>query len=311
MLNTRTKILLVAPEAEYGAGADIATATMMLVSELDSSPYEGDRTERTRLREHFGANAEINVAPFTTITSTIPLAGSGTAGTPPNFGLLLRACGLSETIEADTQVTYAPATANPESFCVWFAEDGQVQKVPGVRGNVEFNLTAKQVPTMAFTLTGLYQRPEALSQALSQTLTDIVDELVVNKQNTPVRNVHGHSGCLQSLSLNMGNEVVHRNLVGCEKVLITDRASTGQVEIEAPSITTKNYFEALESHNGITLAPVSIGHGTQAGNIVTITGPKVQLSTLSRADSDGILHYQLGTRYLPDAGDDEFTITFT
>ena len=310
-MRTRLKMLLVAPETVYGEGADIEDAVMLITSELDSNPYEGDRITRARMQQTFGADAEINAAPFSTITTTIPLAGSGTRGTPPNFGQLLRSCGLSEVIEEEASVTYQPVTNSQESCCVWFVEEGQVQEMPGVRGNVELNFTAKQDPTQQYTLTGMYKKVAALSEQIEKQITAIAEELVVNKQNTPVRNVHGYAGCLQSLSLNMGNEVVHRNLVGCESVKITARAPTGQVEIEAPNIATKDYFESIESHNGLTLDEVKIGHGTEPGNIVTLTGPKVQLSTLSRTDSNGIVHYTMDTRYTRDQGDDEFTLAFT
>ncbi|SES12569.1 hypothetical protein SAMN04487958_107203 [Vreelandella subterranea] len=312
-MKTRKKLLLVAPESEYGAGADLAAAILLVVSELESSPYEGDRVERARIRQTFGAEVEANAAPYTTVTATIPLAGSGTAGTPPNFGLLLRACGMSETIVSDVgseSVTYQPATDEHESACVWFVEDGQLQKVPGARGTIEFSLTAKEYPTMQYTMTGFYQRPEAHTDPVTQTVTDIADELVVNKQNTATFSVHGHEGCGQSMSFSLGNEVVHRALIGCEGVYITDRSVSGQVEIEAPDITTKNYFEAMESHEGVTLGVIELEHGKTAGNIVNIRGPKVQLATLSRNDADGLVHYQMDARYTPDAGDDEIAITF-
>lgn len=309
-MKTRKKALLVAAESSYGVSPDIATATLLTISELDSSPYEGDRVERTRLREQFGANAEINVAPFATVTATIPLAGSGAAGTAPNFGLLLRACGLSETVSVGTSVAYQPVTDDHESFTVWFVEDGQLQRVPGCRGTVEFSMTAKEFPTMSFTLTGLYQRPEVHAGPLAQTLTDIVDEVAVNKGNTPTFTVHGHAGCGQSLSVNLGNTVGHRHLIGCENVQITDRVATGSVEIEAPDLATKDYFAALESHDTVTLDAITLTHGTLAGNIVEFSAPKTQLSSISRADSEGIVHYQMDVRLIPDAGDDELVITF-
>lgn len=309
-MKTRKKALLVAAEASYGVSPDIATATLLTISELDSSPYEGDRVERSRLREQFGANAEINVAPFATVTATIPLAGSGAAGTAPNFGLLLRACGLAETVAAGVSVSYSPVTDDHESFTVWFVEDGQLQKVPGCRGTVEFSNTAKEMPTMQFTLTGLYRRPEVHAGSLAQVLENIVDEIPVNKQNTPGRSVHGHEGCLQSLSITLGNTVTHRHLIGCESVQITERAVTGSVEVEAPDLATKDYFAALESHQTVTLAPVQLTHGTVAGNIVEFDLPKTQLSSISRADSDGIVHYAMDLRAIPDAGDDELSIVF-
>lgn len=311
MMRTKLRMLLVAPETTYGAGANIEDAVMLITSELDSNPYEGDRITRERMQPTFGANQEINAAPYSTITTTIPLAGSGTPGTPPNFHQLLRSCGLSEEIEENISVTYQPVTNSQESCCVWFVEEGQVQEMPGVRGNVELNLTAKQDPTQQYTLTGMYKKVAQLGTQIEKQITDIAEELVVNKQNTPVRNVHGYAGCLQSLSLNMGNEVVHRNLIGCETVKIIGRESKGQVEIEAPNIATKDYFAAIESHNGVTKDEVKIGHGTEPGNIVTLTGPKVQLSTLSRSDSNGIVHYTMDTIYTRNQGDDEFTLVFT
>lgn len=309
-MKTRKKLLLAAPESEYGDGADLASAVLLVCSELDSNPYEGDRVERERLRNHFGAQVEANAAPHATITATVPLAGSGTAGTAPNFGLLLRACGLSETVDSGESVSYQPATDNTESVCLWFVEDGQLQKLPGVRGTVEFTLTVRDYPTMAFTFTGLYKRPEEHTDSISQTVSDVVDEVLVNKQNSPKFTVHGHQGCGQSLSFQLGNEVIYRNLIGCENVRITDRSVTGQVEVEAPDITTKDYFAALESHEEVTLAPIVMEHGKTAGNIVHIEGPKVQLSSLSRNDADGIVHYQMDTRWIADQGDDEIVITF-
>lgn len=308
---TRKRMLLVAPEATYGAGADIADAKVLLTTEVDSNPYEGDRVTRSRQKQTFGAQAEVNVAPYATVTTTVPLSGSGTPGTPPIFGELLRACGLAELIVAGESVTYVPATDEGESFCVWFVEDGQIQKVPGVRGNAEGNLTAKQDPTLQFTLTGLFKRMEPLAEAISKRPEAFAEELAVNFQNTPGRNVHGHQGCMQSLSFNLGNEVNVNNKPGCEKVTITDRSITGQVEIEAPNITTKNYFQAIESHQVVTKDRVSIKHGTTPGNIVEVVGTKVQLSTLSRTDSSGTLHYTMGTRYTEDQGDDELALIFT
>lgn len=309
-MKTRKKALLVAAETTYGVSPLISTATLMTISELESSPYEGDRVERSRLREQFGAQAEINVAPFATVTATIPLAGSGTAGTAPNFGLLLRACGLAETVDAAVSVAYQPATDEHESFTVWFVEDGQLQKVPGVRGTVEFELAAKALPTMKFTLTGLYKRPEVHATALAQTLTDIVNEVPVNKENTSNFSVHGYASCGQSLSVNLGNTVTHRHLIGCENVQITDRAVMGSVEVEAPNLATKNYFSAMESHETVQLDAITLTHGKTAGNIVEFALPQTQLSSISRTDSDGIVHYSMDVRALDTLGDDELTITF-
>lgn len=309
-MKARKKVLLVGIEAEQGTPVPLAECILMTVSELDSAPYEGDRAERQRIKEQFGADAEVNMAPYTTVTTTIPLAGSGTVGTPPNFGPVLIALGMRELIDAGVDVRYMPATDDHESLTVYFVEDGQLQCVPGCKGTAELSFTAKGFPTAQVTLTGSYQRPVTHTAAIAQTESNHAGEIPVNKQNTSKFTVHGFAGCGQSLTFSLGNEVTYRNLAGCDGVEITDRSVSGTVEIEAPNIATKNYFQQMESHQVVNLDAISFTHGTTPGNIIEFSAPKTQLSTISRADSDGVLHYQLGMRALPDAGDDEFVLIF-
>ena len=309
-MKARKKLLLVGIETTPGTPVTLASCVLLEVSEIDSAPYEGDRAERTRIKQLFGADPEVNMAPHTTVTATLPLSGSGAAGTAPNFGPILRACGLRELIDAGTDVSYMPSTDNHETITVYFVEDGQHQCVPGCKGTAEFSFTAKDFPNMQVTLTGLYQRPITHTTALSQTVSAFVGEIPVNKQNTTKFSVHGFEGCGQSLSFSLGNEVVHRNLAGCERIEITDRVVTGSVEVEAPTLAEKNYFQSMESHESLTLGAISFTHGNTAGNIIEFIAPKTQLSTLSRNDQDGIVHYNLGTRFNPDQGDDEITLIF-
>ncbi|WP_375058417.1 phage tail tube protein [Zobellella sp. DQSA1] len=306
---TRKKALLIAAELSYGVPADIADATLIQLAELENAPYEGERQQRTRLRQTFGANADVNVGPYATVTATVPLAGSGVVGTPPNYGLLLRACGAAETVAAGVSVTYSPVTDDHESFTVWYVEDGQLQQLPGVRGTLELSAPVGQFPTYKFTLTGLYKRPVVHNTQLAHEISNIVPELPVNKQNTPVFSVHGHQAVGESLTMTMGNTVTYRNQIGHEEVSITDRVSTCAVQIEAPDLGTKNYFQALESHQQEVAAPITLQHGTEPGNTVEFSAPKAQLSSLSRADKNGLVHYNMNVQLLPTVGDDEWTIT--
>ncbi|SHL49731.1 phage tail tube protein [Halomonas caseinilytica] len=310
---TRKQMILVKMETTYAQDSTPDGSNRIFVAELEVNPYEGDRQEIPRIRDSMGANAEGNVAPYVTATITAGLAGSGTKGTPPVFGPLLRACGLSETIDTETagdeKVIYQPVTDNIESCTIYYLQDGQQQRITGARGTLTLDATRGQYPTLQFTMTGLYHKPEAASPVTISPITQ-QDEVPVNKQNTGTFSVHGYAACGESLSMELGNEVVHRNLIGCEKVFITDRAATGEINVEAPNIGTKDYFAAVESHQGFTPGAINLVHGTTPGNIVQFDAPKTQLSSITSQDSDGIVHYQLGARYLPDAGNDEFTLTF-
>ena len=306
---TRKQTILVKQETTYGTDPTPDNSNRVYVTEIDAASYEGDRQTRERMQQHLGARAEVNVGPYVTLAITVPLAGSGTAGTAPVFAPLLRACAMSETVTPDTDVVYQPVSDNFESCTVYYLQDGQQQKVTGCRGTWSLNAPRGQFPTLQFNLTGFYNKPVAASPVTITELTQ-ADEIPVNKQNTGVFSVHGYDAVGESLSMDLGNEVVHRNMIGAENVYITDRQPAGQINIEAPDIGTKDYFAAVESHQALTLGALAFEHGTVAGNIVAIAAPQVQLSTISPQDSDGIVHYQMDARFLPNTADDELTLTF-
>lgn len=303
-------------ESAYGQGsADMTDATILEVVMLDGgNPYAGSTVERERMRDGLGAFEQVNVGPYVERQIRVPLAGQGTAGEAPAYGMLLRACGLSETIDTTTPgsetVTYQPVSDGHESCEIWWVEDGQTQHITGVRGTASITADSAGLPYIQFDLQGLYEKTAAGADASLATAAVQAKELPINKQNT-VANIDSHAACMSSLSLELGNEVTYRNLINCESVQITNRAVTGSTNIEAPDIATKDYFTAVESHNGVTLVPVTITHGATAGNIVEIKGNKVQLASISPTDSDGIMHYDIGLRFLPDgSADDDFTLTF-
>ena len=310
---TRKQIVLVKTETTYGEDASPDGSNRMYVTELEPSYYEGDRQTRERLREHLGGRAEVNTGPYATLQITVPLAGSGVAGIAPVFGPLLRACALAEEVDDETPgseaVHYTPISDTFESCTIYYLQDGVQQKITGARGTFTMECQRGQFPTLQFTMTGKYNRPTAAS-AVTPAAIEQADEIPVNNQNTEVFSVHGHAGCGESLSLELGNEVTFRNLIGCEQTHISDRNASGQLNVEAPNIGTKNYFQAVESHEELTLAPVIFEHGKEAGNIVRFEAPKTQLSSISNQDSDGIVHYQMDAQFLPDEGNDEFTLTF-
>lgn len=305
----RKQRALVKIETTYGTDSTPDGSNMVYASAFDVTPYAGDTVTRDRFRGHMGAYAEINVAPFVIINITAPLAGSGEAGTPPAFSPLLRACGMAETEEVGTDVTYDPVSEDFESCTIYYIKDGQQHKATGCRGTFTLNAEAGSIPTIQFQMTGFYSHPTSPGNVSPSAITQ-ADEVPVNTTNTTM-SVHGFAACGQSLSVEQGNTINYNNLINCDQVWLTDRQSTGQIQIEAPDLATKDYFTAVESHEQITLKEVTLTHGTTAGNIVTVTAPKTQLSNITPTGVDGVTHYQLAARYIPDQGDDEYSLVFT
>jgi hypothetical protein len=81
---------------------------------------------------------------------------------------------------------------------------------------------------------------------------------------------------------------------------------TGSAILEMVSLATKNWLSTARSHQTGTLAVV---HGVTAGNIVALDAPKVQIGRLTYGETQRILNNTLPLMFLPDEGNDEFTIT--
>lgn len=309
--NFRNVTVLANVETSEGVAETLTGAThAMLTKGTSPVPYNGSRVSRDLDRATLGAQSEINTGPYMTASFAVELAGSGTAGTAPKWGPLLRACGFSETISAGVSVTYAPASSSLKSATIEVWRDGQKYQLIGSRGNVAFSLVRGQIPMMQFTFTGKYTRPTDSTHP-TPTTTGFTTPVAVTKANTPTFSLASYSAFCEAVTLDMGNQIVYRNLIGSESILLTDRNARGNVVIEAPAIGTKDYFAIAESHAGVTLSAISVVHGTTAGNICTLAGPKVQLASISEQNSDGILAYSMDTIWTPDSGNDECTLVLT
>lgn len=312
----RKRFAVVKIESAYGEpSTDMTGATILEVVMLDGgNPYAGNTVDRERMREGLGAFEQVNTGPYVERTIRVPFAGQGTKGEPPAFGPLLRSSGLSETIDTATageeKVIYQPASEGHESLEMWWMEDGQMQHISGARSTGSIATDSQGLPYLEFQTTGLYKKPEVAGDASVANQAVQAKELPINKQNT-VATINSHKACMSSLSLDFGNTVEYRNLINCESVQISDRQVTGSTNIEAPDLATKDYFAAVESHNGVTLVPLVLTHGSADGNIIELKSNQVQLASISPTDNQGIMHYDLSLRFPPSsAGDDDFTLAF-
>jgi hypothetical protein len=243
------------------------------------------------------------------VSFEVELAGSGTAGTAPAYGPVLRSCGLSETLVTSTSATYAPESSGFESCTIHFHEDGIRHKLTGCRGTFELNAEVGAIPSIAFTMTGIYNAPtdETLP---TPTYANQAAPLLFKEGNTTSFTAFSYSGCLQSYNFSMANDVIYRELVGCSKeILITNRAPSGTVVIEAPTIAAKDFFAIA---NGSSTGSITFQHGTTAGNRCTVTTAQSDLGNLSYSDQDGVQMLNMPFIAVPtSSGNDELSIAYT
>jgi hypothetical protein len=308
MAKKMRNVLLMA-KIETTAGTDpvpTAAANSMLARAITPQPIMADFAERTNIHPYFGTSGQVAVAQHSECDLEIELASSGTAGTAPAWGPLLRACGFGETVTAVTNVIYAPITNSLETVTLYYYLDGVLHKMSYCRGNVVFELNARGIPVMKFKFTGLYTAATDTAVPTGAVYTAFKAPLAVNKVNTPTMTLHGIAAAMQTLSIDMGNQIVYRNLIGSETVEQTNRKATGQTSIEMVPVATYAWHEAVRLG---TLNAFQIIHGSVAGSIVQIDAPKVQLLNPQYADSDGIAMINLGLDLQPNSGNDEVIIT--
>ena len=217
--------------------------------------------------------------------------------------------GASSGYSIATNVSYKPVSSSFSSVTIYYNNDGILHKATGCRGTFSINAAVGEIPTIDFEFTGIYNAPtDTAAPAVSYTAQ--ATPLIFKPGNSSTFSFHGHAGCLQSLSLEMANELVYRELVGCDKeIMITNRAPAGECMIEAVPVATRNYWTTA---NDDALGVLTLLHGSTAGNRVTLVAPSIDITNPSYGDQDGVQMLNLPYVAIPTAaGNDEVYLTFT
>ncbi|RIV82951.1 hypothetical protein D2V17_14205 [Aurantiacibacter xanthus] len=309
MLFWKSKTFLAKLETSYGVDAvPTGAANAILASNVTLRPMEGEDVERANDKPNFGANPTIPVGIHAVLTFDLELVGSGTAGTPPAWGPLLRAMNVAETIDPGNSVTYNPITGIGESACLYFAIGTTRHVILGARGTAELKVSAQGIPMLSCTMTGLFTVPTTAA-APAVDYSAFADPQVATNANTPTFTIGGSDFVLRDLTLNLGNDVQRRFLIGQEAILIVDKAETLRAQVEAVSLDTYNPFAIA---NAGTRQEIKLVHGTAAGKIVTLDVPAAQQKRPSGYEQQqGIVEWPLDFTPLPTVANDQWTLTLT
>ena len=306
---TRKRVILIEAESSYGTDPTPAATDVVLVRDLSITPQSSDVVNRDVVRPYLGASEQLLANTSVECTFSVELAGSGTAGTAPRYGSALKACGFSETVSSGTSVTYEPISASFSSVTIHYNVDGVRHIVTGCRGTFVINAAVGEIPSIDFTFTGIYNAPTDTALP-SVTYGNQATPLIFKNGNTTSFQLLSFAGALQSLSFDMGNSIVYRELVGGTKeVLLTDRAANGSVSIEAPALSSKDFFAAALTDTA--LGNLTVTHGTAAGNICRFSSTKVDIGDVTYGEMDGVTMLEIPYTLVPSSANDELSIVYT
>lgn len=285
-----------------------ANAILFNASSVRWQPMEGTDVPRDVQQAFMGNQATLPAGLYGVLTFSTDLAGSGAAGTAPPWGPMLRACAFSETIVADTSVTYALVSAAMESGTFYMNVDGILQKLLGARGKAEIALDAQGIPKINWTFFALWAAPTDTA-ILVPDYSAWLEPLVANSVNTPVFTINGVAMVLKSYKLAINGELKPRFLIGKDEIIIANRSPALSTTVEAVPLATLNPFALAKA---TTPHPVVLQHGITAGNIVTVNTATSQMKRpASFEQTDNVAEWPLEWMPLPSSGNDEVSIVCT
>jgi len=309
-LRTSQRLLLAKSESSYGSDpTPTGSANAILVRSLEISPFQSDVVERELIRGYMGNYETLHANQRVEVTFEVEMVASGAAGTAPAWGPIMKACGNSETVASSTSVTYAPVSSSFSSVTLYYYTDGVRHKVTGARGSFSISAEIGSIPTISFTMIGIYNAPDDSANP-TPTYANQAKPVLFKNGNTTSQQLFSYAGAVQSFSFDQNNQTVYRELVGGTKeVLITDRRPGGSIVLEAVAMGTKNYFTAI---TGTATGNNTFQHGQTAGNKFTFSAAQTDLSSVSYSDSDGIQMLNFDYTATPTtAGNNEYSIVLT
>lgn len=278
----------------------------ILVSEV-SIANEGLRMlERNNIKPTISTDQSIFAGTLKKLTFTMEIKGSGTAGSVPEMGQALRACGLDETITAATSVAYQPVSSNQESCTIYYYQDGTLSKLLGCIGTVTFNAEAGAYGTAQFEFTGHDGgKVDAAFPTLSYDSTIPVPFLDL------AFSVGAFDAVINSIMLAVSNNISMpgdvRDKYGFGKLRITKRDPNGTIDPEATSIAVNDFKTKLETGERMALTTGEVG--SVAGNKWKLDA-SIALRDIAQGDRDEIRTDDLTFGCHETTTDDEFILTF-
>lgn len=271
-----------------------------------------DMTKRPNVSSSLSQWAAVPGARSATMEFDVELKGSGTAGTAPALGKLLKACGFAETIVAITSVIYKPASSGISSMTLAVYNDGIIQKIWGARGTVSLKMEKGKPSLLHFVFTGAdYAVTDGVMLTTGVSYEATVPVPFMGSSLT----IDSYAALLGSVAVSNNNVIALRddagaagNSSGHKSAVITDRSMVMSIDPEMVAVAAYDWYGKLKSGNEGAFTTSLTG---QAGNICTITAPKVQYTAIKPAGKSGILSLGIDCQLNRNAGDDELVIAFT
>lgn len=269
---------------------------------------------RRPIANDFSPYASIPGGRKASLTFKVELKGSGTAGTAPAIGKLIKMAGYGETVVAVTSVTYDPIsvvipTATADFFTLPESGNALRFRIKGAR------LSALQVigkngdaVMLQCTLAGVYDSVADATQLTASGLETTLPPALLSAAFA----IQGYSAKVSGFTIDEGLRGVYREDIslaaGYLSYAITGRDPKLTCDPEQELVATHDFYGILLAG---TLSTLSVVVGAAAGNICTITGPKLQYTSVKPGRRGELAIFNLEGALRRNSGNDHLKFAFT
>jgi hypothetical protein len=232
---------------------------------------------------------------FASIDITVEIKGSGTAGTPPEYGVLMRMSGHSETISAGVSVTYTTIDDGMETGTLYCWSAGKLYKLVGCVATMKASAAAAKRGFKTFSVKGKLAS-DPIQQALpAQTFLSVLPPLFHSSTaniGSWLSTAASDPLVLESVEIDEQIQIVERPSAGATdgliSYLISDRAVKQTMVIEVPAIASFD-ADAVAKASGATAPTSGWQIGTVAGNKMQVQTGRWSIVSPSQGDNNGLV----------------------
>ena len=293
--------------AEVGFNSKTRTVKGLSLQVADAITY--DDTAQYPLNNRQSPQAGPKFARMSFVTELNPSGSSGGAKTPPD-ALLLKACGIAETVSTTVSTTYTLDGLLTTTAVALISKEGVGTGYYQLCSNAVGNLTISGSPNTplmcAWNFDGTYTAPTEAD------LTDAIENGGLAPMCIGTITVNSDALVMKSFTLNLNNanNSPNLNMAGTNGVSnpnIVNQAPTYEFVVETPAFSVANFWTDYTSH---TLVPFSFAIGSGAGFVITITGKGYMMAPPQALGVNGNLGTRLAYR-MDWAAASQIAIAFT
>lgn len=312
-LRIKNEVILAKTESSYGVDPTPTAGSNAILVRPPTLSAEGLRmNDRGAVRASLGMLQRIYGGRLARLEFETEVKGSGAAGTAPEIGPLLKACGCDETIVPSTSVKYEPVSSSHSSVTIYYYEGGRkLHKLLGARGTVSFKLEAGGILIASFSFVGHYTEPTDQSQP-SPTYNSQVPKAALGMAVS----INGVTAIVArawewALNWTIAMPPSLSASDGYGEIILTERDVTGKMTIEAELDSVLDLDALLSGGTRFAWASGSLG-GT-AGNIVALATPasSTYVTDAQQGEGEGLRLREVPLAVDDSTSDQELSVTFT